>query len=285
MDSSIETGDPWEIPDPEPESSPLVGGLSPLAEATGLFSRTRSVPAEPEDSPAPTADEEEPQADEEATQPEEVEDSPESGLDSGAGLFDSTLQEREEPPAFDLIPPSSFEPEMSEVFPASTQAGDEPVDDAGFAPTDERAVAPIHPPATPVYQPPADIPLDPWADSVDEAEEPVEIEFGAPQAPEGSELPTGKATVTAGEGTISRPVLLTTETVEGANVAPVDMVVAVESVGDPSAVPAAIERALEALRDRCAEVGGEAVVGVTTSISNTGAAVTVVVAGTAVNLL
>lgn len=281
MDSSIETGDPWEIPEQDADTTPSVGGLSPLAEATGLFSRSRAVPSGTEltseskgDTDAATTGD-----------GEEAADMSESGLDSDNGLFESALQDLEEPPTFELIPPASFEPEASEEFPASAHLEEASAVATESADPGEHPETWTPPASASVYEPPVDVPLDPWTDPADEAEEPVEIEFGAPQAPEGSELPTGKATVSAGEGTISRPVLLTTETVEGANVAPVDMVVSVESVADPSAVPSAVQRALEGLRDRCSEVGGEAVVAVTTSISNTGSMITIVAAGTAVNLL
>jgi len=48
MDSSLSTGDPWDLPDQEPPPSPAAGGISPFAESTGLFARVRSSVAKTE---------------------------------------------------------------------------------------------------------------------------------------------------------------------------------------------------------------------------------------------
>ncbi|NND84574.1 MAG: heavy metal-binding domain-containing protein, partial [Acidimicrobiia bacterium] len=114
---------------------------------------------------------------------------------------------------------------------------------------------------------------------------PVEIEFGKPNVPEGSELPTGKATQTVTGETMTRPALLTTSEVAGAKIAPVDMVMAVASVDSPAEVADAMAAVLEELRDKCTEAGGDVVTGVKTEISSAGSLIMVTAAGTAVSLL
>ncbi len=358
MESSIDNGDPWEIPDqePEPEPAQIAGGMNPIAEGTGLFARVRAAqrndsPDDPEtaeesspddlemslqstpetldqsdDVPIevtapvePATDEglvtyepltayeptvaqevaqepvaayeplaaEEPAAAYEPTVPHAPTYVPPSTADAAVESVESVLHEleMEPPPVFDLIPPSVPEEETPMFETYDPESLDEGVETAADVPSDN-PVAPAYEPPANVYTPPAEVEASSWEDPAEiDDYGVVEIEFGAPQTPEGAELPTGKATLTAGEGVITRPVLLTTATVEGAKVAPVDMVVAVQSVDDASAVPAAVDRVLEALRDRCAEVGGEAVVAVATTISSVGSSIMITASGTAVNLL
>lgn len=302
MDSSMSTGDPWDLPDEEPPPSPAAGGISPLAESTGLFARVRSSVGKTD------SDEDETEESESESVADESEFAPleAAAADEAVESVESVLHELEaEPPSrlvpepvqdtvFDLVPPPS--PEVSAVF--ETYSPDLPEDIfEDVAPVAEipeipevaippASVPPVEIAPTPVYTPPPDVVEQAWEDPAEVDDFGVgDIEFGAPQMPEGAELPTGKATRSASEGSISRPVLLTTDNVGGANLAPVDMVVAVESVNDASQVAAAVDRVLDALRDRCAAVGGEAVVSVRTDISAAGNAIMVTASGTAVNLL
>ena len=329
MESSIDTGDPWDLPDQEPPPAPVATDMSPFAESTGLFARVRSSVAKTESDEADQESGEGESADGASAEgaPADADEfapavSAESEADEFAGQafaptdvpsadeavesVESVLHELESEPAsefapepvhdtkFDLVPPPS--PEVAAMF--ETYSPDVPEDDfedaipaAEIPEIPEASVPPAYVPPveaapTPVYTPPADVVERAWQDPVEVDDYGVgDIEFGAPQMPEGAELPTGKATRSASEGSISRPVLLTTDSVGGANIAPVDMVVAVESVGDPGQVPAAVDRVLDALRDRCAAVGGEAVVSVRTDISPAGGAIMVTASGTAVNLL
>ena len=303
MDSSISTGDPWDLPDQEPEPSAAPGGISSFAESTGLFSRVRSSAGRAE------SDEGGAESDESESTPAVPSPAVAQSADEAVESVESVLHELEsEPPSelvtepvqdtvFDLVPPPS--PEESAMFETySPDLPEDTFDDAApVASTPEvpevpdvsvppASVPPVEIPPTPVYSPPAGVVEQAWEDPTKVDDFRVgDIEFGDPQTPEGAELPTGKATRAAGEGAISRPVLLTTDDVGGANLAPVDIVVAVESVTDASHVPAAIDRVLDALRDRCAMVGGEAVVSVRTEISAAGSAIMVTASGTAVNLL
>lgn len=146
----------------------------------------------------------------------------------------------------------------------------EPVVEAAPEPTTEPVVEPVVEHVT--------------EEPVEDAD-PVEIAFGKPNAPEGSEQPTGKATQIVTTETMTRPALLTTDDVAGAKIAPVDMVMAVAAVATPDAVASAMESVLEELRDRCVEAGGDVVIGVKTEISSAGTSIMVTAAGTAVSLL
>ena len=180
--------------------------------------------------------------------------------------------------------PIAFEPEPVEEPVAEEPPSPEPV---VAAPVIEEPVVEepvVEEPA--VEEPITEAPVaeeDVWEEP--ELAEPVEIEFGTPNVPEGSEMPTGKATQTVSEETMTRPALLTTDDVAGAKIAPVDMVIAVASVGSPKDVADAMASVLDELRDRCAETGGDVVTGVKTEISSAGDEIMVTAAGTAVSLL
>ncbi len=263
MESSIDSGDPWETQEPEEEQQ-AAGGVSPMAEATGLFARVRAAGRED------TAESQPPDEDDDPDSEPAPVYSPDTDGDAAVESVESVLHELEtEPtPVFDLVPPPeefapTYEPPQVEADPF------DPGVDASPSEPDPAPAPPVHPVADPV--------------EVDDYGLP-DIEFGAPVTPEGAELPTGKATLGA-EGSITRPILLTTDSVGSAHLAPVDLVVAVEVLQEPSGIPNAVERVLEALRDRCAQVGAEAVVSVTTDIVGVGSVVVVTGSGTAVNLL
>ncbi len=300
MDTSIDTGDPWDIPAEEPDQPQVAGGISPLAEGTGLFARVRASSQRAEAADGAPEEDDLSEVEPEAFAPEPSVTSPaaadapsaevveDPGLayeappvpepvpselsavtaDDAVGSVESVLQELEAPPVFDLVPPPAPEP-VTVYDPFRDDAETEP-----DTPVETEETPPMQPAHAEMEDP---VEVDDYGL--------VEIEFGAPVTPEGSELPTGKATQHAGEGAISRPVLLTTDSVGSANIAPVDIVVAVESVHDASMVAAAVELALDGLRSRCSEVGAEAVVSVTTSVSAAGSAIVVTATGTAVNLL
>lgn len=321
MDNTIDTGDPWDLPDQE--TAPAAGGINALAEGTGLFGR--KAPRDTEQDPADESpDEALPDAalpegiDVESEPIELADDSIESALQeleaaeapaapTPADDVEAVLEElgavgAEEGEAFELIPPPAAD-EVSPMYetysPDLDAPAEEPDAPAAFIPPGppEAAEDPFAVASAPVAEVddippvPADPPsyeaaeYEPPAPTGDLAEEPVEIEFGAPRVPEGSEQPTGKAAQTASTETMSRPALLTTETVAGANIAPVDMVIAVTSVGSPDEVANAMERVLSELRNRCSEVGGDVVIGLKTEISSAGTSIMVTAAGTAVSLL
>jgi hypothetical protein len=285
MDSTIDTGDPWDLG--EQEQAPPSGGINPLAEATGLFSKKQPPAAEAADELADTADAElpEPALPDPISPIEGADDADiESALqeleatDQGAPVdeVDHVLQELEaaataDGDSFELIPP----PAPDEITPIFETYSPEPTPEpeVPLAPVDDlvepEGLIPPGPPdaddeqydfAAPASEPMAAEPqidepmvLEPVVDEptaeepvmeaavedehvfeIPELTEPVEIEFGKPNVPEGSELPTGKATQTVSEETMGRPALLTTDAVAGAKIAPVDMVIAVASVGSPS---------------------------------------------------
>lgn len=264
MESSIDSGDPWETQEPEEEQQ-AAGGVSPMAEATGLFARVRAAGRDDSVESEPPVMDEDPDSDPTPMY------SPDSDGDAAVESVESVLHELEtEPtPVFDLVPPPeeiapTYEPPLVEADPFDTG------DDASQADAEPAPAAPVHPVA--------DDPVE-----IDDYGLP-DIEFGAPVTPEGAELPTGKATLGA-EGSITRPILLTTDSVGSAHLAPVDLVVAIEVLQDPSGIPGAVERVIETLRDRCAQVGAEAVVSVTTDVVGVGSVVVVTGSGTAVNLL
>ncbi len=321
MDNTIDTGDPWDLPDQE--TAPAAGGINALAEGTGLFGR--KAPRDPEQDPA---DESPDEALPDAALPDGLDIEPES-VGPTDGSIESALQELEaaEPPkaptpaddveavleelgaiasdesdGFELIPPPPAD-EVSPLYETYTPDLDAPAGEpdgpAAFIPPGppETAEDPFAMEGAPIEEiddippVPADPPsyeaadYEPPAPTGDLAEELVEIEFGAPRVPEGSEQPTGKAAQTVSTETMSRPALLTTETVAGANIAPVDMVIAVASVGSPDEVANAMEQVLSELRERCSEVGGDVVIGLKTEISSAGTSIMVTAAGTAVSLL
>jgi uncharacterized protein YbjQ (UPF0145 family) len=337
MDSTIDTGDPWDLG--EQEQAPASGGINPLAEATGLFSKKQSPAALAADELAETAD---------AELPEPALPDPISPFDGAAeGDIESALQELEatdqsapvddvdqvlqeleaaakaDDDSFELIPPpapdeitpifETYSPEPTPepevplasdddavepeglIPPGPPDAGDQQYDFAAPASEPMAAEPQINEPVVlePVVdEPTADEPVmeaaaveDEHVFEIPELTEPVEIEFGKPHVPEGSELPTGKATQTVSEETMGRPALLTTDAVAGAKIAPVDMVIAVASVASPSEVADTMASVLDELRDRCEDAGGDVVIGVKTEISSTGGAIMVTAAGTAVSLL
>lgn len=324
MDNSIDTGDPWELGEQEQAPpaggiNPLAEGTGLFGKRQPA---TDEQPEEPTEEPAAgddaalpepalpepiaaggPAEDDEGDAIESALSELEA---AESVAPDAATAADDDSFELIPPPAPDEIPPmyETYSPdlaaEMAEYVPAPTEEPEEPeavippgpAEDGGeqFGFEDQAASDPVEEPvaAVPAVE---DVviaePSEPLDEEpvIEEPVEPVEIEFGKPNVPEGSEMPTGKATQTVSEETMRRPALLTTDTVAGARIAPVDMVIAVESVGSPEDVADAMASVLDQLRDRCADAGGDVVVGVETVISSTGTTIMVTAAGTAVGLL